>query len=154
MSDSTPAPAFVSPTPNSVLRRALVWGVAVAVTVAVVGAIISGLIFGPIGVWSAILGGVLALLLMGITIVTILVANRYASAPDLIGLYFGIVMGGWMVKFVTFLVLVYSLRTQPWLEPVTLAFCLIAGVLGSLIVDVVVFVRGRIPYVGEAELRR
>ncbi|MET0974923.1 MAG: hypothetical protein ABWX82_04560 [Leifsonia sp.] len=154
MTTATPSPASSNPTPNSVLRRALIWGTLVAGVIAVVGAIVSGLINGPIGVWSALLGGGLALLLMGITIVTILVANRYASNPDLIGIYFGIVMGGWLLKFIFFIVVVLVLRTQPWLEPITLAVCLIAGVIGSLVVDVVVFVRGRIPYVGEAELRR
>ena len=82
MSESTPAPAFVSPTPNSVLRRALVWGVRRRSD----GRRRRCHRLRPdlrcrSGSWSALLGGALALLLMGITIVTILIANRYASAP-------------------------------------------------------------------------
>ncbi len=152
MTDQVPVPT-TSPS-NRVLRRALVWGSIVAGTIALVGGIVSGLIVGSIGVWSALLGGGLALVLMGVTSITILVANRFASNPNHIGIYFGIIMGGWLLKFIFFIVVVFSVRNQPWLEPITVAVCLIAGVLGSLVVDIVVFLRGRLPYVDEAELRR
>ncbi|MFC6357400.1 hypothetical protein [Luethyella okanaganae] len=143
-----------TPSTSRVLRTTLGWGGIVAAVIAVLGAVVGGLLAGSNGVWSALLGAGLALLLMGVTAVTIIAANRYASTPDLVGVYFGIVMGAWLLKFVLFIVLVLALRNQPWLQPTILAVCLIAGVIGSLVVDVIVFIKGRVPYVGEAELRK
>ncbi len=44
------------------------------------------------------------------------------------------------------------LRDQPWINPVVLFLSLIAGVIGSLVLDVIVVSRSRIPYVSDARL--
>lgn len=148
---STPPPS-AQPTSVPVLRRILVYGAVLALAIAVVGAIIGGIVAGGIGVVSALIGTVIAVLFMGITAASILVANRYAGRESAVGAFFGIVMGGWLLKFVLFLVLVIVLKDQPWVQPVVLFLSIIAGVIGSLVVDTVVVLKSRMTYVSDVRL--
>ncbi len=148
---STPPPS-AQPTSVPVLRRILIYGAVLALGIAVVGAVIGGIVAGGIGVVSALIGTVIAVLFMGITAASILVANRYAGRESAVGAFFGIVMGGWLLKFVLFLVLVIVLKDQPWVQPVVLFLSIIAGVVGSLVVDTVVVLKSRMTYVSDVRL--
>jgi hypothetical protein len=53
---------------------------------------------------------------LGFTAGTILIANRWYGDPLYVPIFFGAVMGGWL-KFVVFLVVLFLLRGQPWLNP-------------------------------------
>ncbi|WP_353815487.1 hypothetical protein [Agromyces sp. SYSU T00266] len=145
-------PADRTPTSNPVLRRALTWGVAIAGGIAVVGGIL-GLVFaGTEGLVSALLGTLIAVVFMGITGASILLANRFAGSDLFVGAFFGIVLGGWLLKFIVFIVLVVLLRGVDWLDPVVLFLSIVAGVIGSLVVDVLVVARSRLPYASDAQL--
>ena len=51
---------------------------------------------------------------LSITALSILIANRFIGSDLFVGLFFGIVLGGWIVKFVLFLVLaVVAARISP-----------------------------------------
>lgn len=147
----TPSPA-AQPTSVPVLRRILVYGAILALAIAVVGAIVGGIVAGVTGIVSALVGTLLAVVFMGITAASILVANRYAGRESAVGAFFGIVMGGWIVKFVVFLVIVVVLKDQPWVQPVVLFLSIIAGVLGSLVVDAIVVLKSRMTYVSDVAL--
>jgi len=69
-----------------------------------------------------------------------------------VGAFFGIVLGGWLLKFIVFLVVVIVLKDQSWINPVVLFLSLIAGVIGSLVVDVMVMLKSRMPYVSDVVL--
>ena len=144
------APA--QPTSIPVLRRILVYGGWLALGIAVVGAVLGGIFAGGIGVVSALIGTAMAVVFMGITAGSILLANRFAGRESAIGAFFGIVMGGWLLKFVVFLVLMFLLRDQPWISPVVLFLSIIAGVIGSLVVDAVVVMKSRMSYVSDITL--
>ncbi|SDK07251.1 hypothetical protein E3T54_15665 [Cryobacterium sp. Sr8] len=150
MTSTTPHPS--QPTSVPVLRRILVYGAFLAVGIMVIGAIVGGLVAGASGVVSALIGTVMAVVFMGITAGSILLANRFAGSEAAIGAFFGIVMGGWLVKFVVFLALMFLLRGQPWIQPVVLLLSIIAGVIGSLVVDVVVVMKSRMPYASDVTL--
>jgi len=147
-----PLPPADQPTSIPVFRRILVYGGFLALGIGVVGAIVGGLVAGGIGVLSALIGTAMAVVFMGITAGSILLANRFAGRESAIGAFFGIVMGGWLLKFVVFLVLMFLLRDQPWIQPVVLFLSIIAGVIGSLIVDTVVVVKSRMTYVSDVDL--
>ncbi|GAA1056352.1 hypothetical protein GCM10017608_28940 [Agromyces luteolus] len=152
MTTSPRDPADRTPTSNPVLRRALNWGAAIAGGIAVVGGIF-GLVFaGTEGLVSALLGTLLAVVFMGITGASILLANRFAGSDVFVGAFFGIVLGGWLLKFIVFIVLVVLLRGVDWLDPVVLFLAIVAGVIGSLVVDVLVVARSRLPYASDAQL--
>ena len=144
------APAQPSSTP--VLRNVLRYGLILAGAIAIVGMLLGGLFAGWIGVTSALIGTAMAAVFLSITALSILIANRFIGSDLFVGLFFGIVLGGWIVKFVLFIVLAIVLKDQPWINPVVLFLSLIAGVVGSLVVDMIVVLRSRIPYVSDATL--
>lgn len=148
---STTPPAN-QPTSIPVLRRILVYGGFLALGIGVVGAIVGGLVAGWPGVVSALVGTVMAVVFMGITAGSILLANRFAGSEAAVGAFFAIVLGGWLVKFVVFLVIVVLIKDQPWINPVVLFLSIIAGVIGSLIVDAVVVMKSRMTYVSDVTL--
>ena len=134
----------VVPSSVPVLKRTLFFGFLFAVAIAVVGGLIGYLVAGPIAAWSAVMGAVMAAVFLGITAASILWAVRY----DIVG-FFAIVLGAWLLKFVAFIAAAILLRDQPWINPTALFLSLIAGVISSLVVDVVVVMKTRIPYVSD-----
>lgn len=155
MTGTTPASqsaANNTPSSNPILRRAIVLDGFVALGIAVVGGVIGFLVAGGAGLISALIGTALAVVFMAVTAATILLANRFSGSDIFVGAFFGIVLGGWVLKFVVFLVLVVVLKDQPWINPTVLLLSLIVGVLGSLIVDVMVMLKSRMPYVSDAVL--
>ncbi|MBM7504289.1 hypothetical protein ACFPER_12435 [Agromyces aurantiacus] len=145
-------PADRTPTSNPVLRRALAWGGVLAAGIAVVGGIVGFAVAGAEGLVSALLGTLIAVVFMGITAASILLANRFAGSDLFVGAFFGIVLGGWLLKFILFIVLVVLLRGADWLDPVVLFLAIVAGVIGSLVVDVLVVARSRLPYASDTQL--
>ena len=141
-----------TPTSNPVMKRALVWGGLLALVIMVVGAIVGGIVAGWPGVASALVGTALAVVFMGITAASILLANRFAGGDLFVPAFFGIVMGGWLLKLIVFVVLVFVLKEQPWVQPVVLFLSVVAGVIGSLVVDVLVVMRSRMPYASDVQL--
>ena len=129
-------------TTTAVLGRVLRYGGILAIAIAVVGAPIGYLVAGGSGVVSALIGTAMAVVFLAITAVSVLVAARFSIVA-----FFGIVMGAWLLKFVLFLALVFTLRDQPWVQTMVLFVSIVAGVVGTLIVDVIVIAQSRIPYV-------
>ncbi len=140
----------ISSTP--ILRTVLVWSGSVTAILAVVGAIVGFLVAGTDGMWSALAGVLVAAVFLGITGASILIANRWFGDPLYVPIFFGIVMGGWILKFVVFIVILLVLRGQPWIEPRVFFIAAVVSVLASLAVDVVVMVRMRVPHVSDVEL--
>lgn len=141
MSDRAPA--------NVILRSTLNWSAIIVGVLAVVGALTGLLIAGTAGLWSALVGVVLAGLFLGLTALLVLIAGRMPPGSTA---FFGIVLGGWFVKLVVFVVIMLVLRAQPWISPFVFFFSVVAGVIASLVVDMVVMARSRVPYVGDVPL--
>lgn len=144
------SPSPVSSTP--ILRTVLVWSGSVTAALAVVGAIVGYLVAGTTGMWSALVGVLVAAVFLGITGASILIANRWYGNDLYVPVFFGIVMGGWILKFIVFILILLLLRGQPWIEPAVFFVALVASVLASLAVDVVVMLRMRVPHVSDVEL--
>jgi hypothetical protein len=130
-----------------VLKNTIRYGGLFAVVLAVLGSIVGYLVDGGVGLVSALVGAAMAFLFLGVTAGSILVANRIAHSDFLNPLFFITVLGGWLLKFAIFLVLLILLKDQPWINNVVLLATVIVGVVGSLVVDVVVIARSRQPYV-------
>lgn len=137
---------------NPIMRTTLVWSAVVTVVLAVGAAIIGGLVAGPDGVWSALAGVILAAIFLAITSASILIANRWFGDPLYVPVFFGIVMGGWILKLVIFIVALIILRGQPWLEGPVFFVAVVVSVLASLAVDVIVLARMRVPNVSDVTL--
>lgn len=130
-----------------IMKKVLVYGAILAVAIAVVGSVIGYFVAGGSGVASALVGTALAVVFLAITALSILIAGKYS-----ITVFFGIVMGAWLLKFVLFLVIVFLLKDLPWVHTVVLFLSIVAGVVGTLVVDVVVIARSRMPYVSDVTL--
>jgi hypothetical protein len=139
-------------TANVILRSTLRWSLIIEGILAVVAAVIGFAVAGANGVWSALVGVLMAAVFLGLTAVTMLIGQRVGGGELLSTGYFAIVLGGWFVKVVVFFIVLLTLRGQPWIAPYVFFFCAVAGVLVSLVVDIVVFARARVPYVGEVAL--
>ncbi|WP_194408998.1 hypothetical protein [Microbacterium cremeum] len=144
----TPSP--VSSTP--ILRTVLVWSGAVTAVLAVAGAVVGSLVAGEAGLWSALVGVLVAAVFLAITGASILIANRWYGDALYVPLFFAIVLGGWILKFVVFIVALLLLRDQPWIEPTVFFVAVVVSVLASLLVDVVVLLRMRVPHVSDVQL--
>jgi len=137
---------------NKVFVDALKYGALLALGIALVGGVIGFFLDGSRGVVSALIGTALSAVMLAITAGSILFANRFYGSDLFVGAFFGIVLGGWLLKFVVFLVLVFLLADQPWVNRVIMLVCVIIGVIGSLVVDMVVVARSRVGYVSDAQL--
>lgn len=144
---STPQP-IVNPA-GRVFITILRYGVLLALGIALVGGIAGYFAQGWVGVVSALIGTGMALFFLGLTAVSILVANRFGEHEFATIIFFSVVLGVWLLKFVLFLVLLVLLKDQPFINNIIMFISLVAGVLGSLVVDVVVMAKSRIPYVGD-----
>ncbi len=132
-----------------IMKRILAYGGVLAAVIAVVGSVVGYLVAGGRGVVSALIGTAIALVFLGITTASVMIATRVSKGDLLNVTFFAIVMGAWLLKFVLFLVVVFLLRGQPWIQPIVLFLSLIVAVLGTLVVDVVVIARSRQPYVSD-----
>lgn len=140
------------PSSTPVLRTTLLWSAAATALLAVVGAAVGLLVAGWPGLWSALVAIVMGAVFLGLTGASILVANRWYGDPLYVPIFFGAVMGGWLVKFVLFLVVLFVVRDQPWLQREVFLVALVVSILASLVIDVVVMTRLRIPHVSDVTL--
>jgi len=134
-------------TPTPVLSRALLYGAILAVAIAAVGGALGFLYAGTEGLISAIIGAGITALFMALTALSIVIAQRITKDDPNITLFFGVILGVWLLKFVVFIVIVVILRGQPFLEPMVFFLAVLAAVIGSLVVDMLAFLRSRVPYV-------
>ena len=138
---NTPAPVASNP----VLRMTLIVGGIVNAVIAVIGGIIGYLLASQDGMWSVVAGVLFGFIFLAITGASILIANRWNGTDHSATLFFAIVLGGWLVKFVIFLVGFFLIKDQPWLHSQIFYVALVVTVLASLIVDVIVMQKMRIP---------
>jgi hypothetical protein len=129
------------------LRTSLFIGAIVSLAIALVGGFIGYSLVGETGIWSALVGSAVAFVFMGITAGSILVGHKASGGNIASGLFFGIVLGSWLLKFVLFLVVAFAIRNSDSLDTVIAFSCVISAVLGALVSDVVAISRARVPIV-------
>ena len=144
------SPSPVSSTP--ILRRTLIWSAIAAGILAVLAGGIGFAVAGGEGLVSGLLGVLLAVVFLGITGLSILIANRWYGDPLYVQFFFAIVLGGWLLKLGLFVVIMIVLAGQPWIVPMVFFLSIVAGVAMSLIIDVVVLTRMRLPNVSDISL--
>jgi len=132
---------------RSIFVKILVWTGVLAVVIAVVGGGVGYAVAGSDGLWSALVGTALAIVFAMITALSMLVAIRFRLAG-----FFGIVMGLWLLKLVIFIALLVLVRDQPFVEPVVLFLSLVVSIVGTLVIDAWVVVRGRLAHASDVQL--
>lgn len=128
---------------NTVFRKVLVRGSLLIMAIAIVGSLAGGLAAGMPGVLAAVIGSAMTLVFVSLTALSVWLGGKLG-----LGAFFGIVMGGWLVKIIIFIVLVKVLLGNTAINGPTFFFTVVAAILGSLVVDSLAVLKARIP-VGE-----
>ena len=118
---------------KSVMVRVSWLGGLLVAAIAAVASVVGFFIAGPSGILAAWAGSIAAFAFTGLTILSILFGSRMK-----LGGLLAMVLGGWLIKMVLFLVFFSYLNQAPWLvsqaRPVVF-FTVVAAVIGGLILD-------------------
>lgn len=125
---------------NNLFRRVLVLGFALIVAIAVIGSIAGFLVAGQAGLTSALIGAGLTLVFVTLTALSVWIGGRLPLAG-----FFGVVLGGWLVKVIGFAFVIGSLKGADFINGPVLFFTLVAAILGTLTVDSILVLKARIP---------
>jgi hypothetical protein len=138
----------IAPLLISALRN----GAVVAVAVAIVAGGIGWAVGGVPGLLGGLLGAAVSAVFLGLTATSFLVAGRVTRGDATNPVFYGIVLGVWLLKLIVFVIVAIALRSFDGVDPVVFFWAVIAAVLGSLIGDIVALARTRVPYVSDVEL--
>lgn len=127
---------------TQVFAKALKLSALLVVSVAVICSIIGYLVVGVDGLWTALIGSAIALVFTSLTVLSVLFGARLP-----LGGFYGLVLGGWLLKIVLFALLMAALQRMDFIHGPTLFFAIVLSVLGSLSIDSWVVLRSRIPTV-------
>ena len=123
---------------SRVFRRILNYTLLLCAVILVVGGGVGVVVAGVPG----LVGVLMTAALSAITIGSIAIASRGS-----INVFFGTVLGAWLIKAVVFVGILVLLRDQPFINAPVLVLSIIAAAVGTLAVDVVVVLTSRMPYV-------
>jgi hypothetical protein len=139
-------------TVSQIAKRALLAGVVVTSIIAIIAATAGALISGLAGMLGAFVGAALGYALLGLTPLSIMWGFKLGKGDVLSPGFFSAVLGTWLLKFVVFLAAVFWLGDQEWLDRQVLFITIVASVLASLVTDLVVVAKSRMPYVSDITL--
>jgi hypothetical protein len=134
------------------LKRALLYGTALTLAIAVLGSIVGLIVAGIPGLVGALIGAGLTAVFLGLTSLSILLGFKASRGELLNPVFFATVMGGWLLKLLLFLALIFILGEQDFYDRTVMFGTIVAAVIGSLISDVVAMARSRMPYVSDVKL--
>ena len=139
-------------TVSQIAKRALLAGVVVTSIIAIIAATAGALISVLAGMLGAFVGAALGYALLGLTPLSIMWGFKLGKGDVLSPGFFSAVLGTWLLKFVVFLAAVFWLGDQEWLDRLVLFITIVASVLASLVTDLVVVAKSRMPYVSDITL--
>jgi hypothetical protein len=138
---------IVSVDARKILTQVLRYTGLLAIAIAVIGGGLGFLFAGTNGLISALIGTALAVLFASITAASIIGAMRFDIAA-----FFGIVMGAWLMKIIVFIVILALLRDAPFVQTMVLFLTVIAGAVGTMLIDVIVVFTSRLGYASNVAL--
>jgi hypothetical protein len=128
---------------GSVFKRVILLSIAVVALIAIGGSAVGYLVAGEAGVLSALIGALVALLFSVFTVVSFWVGSKLPLTA-----FFGVVLGGWLLKFVVFAIALFGLRGAEFISGPVFFFSVVAAVLGGLAVDTWVVSKARLTIEG------
>jgi hypothetical protein len=140
--DGTPAPRVTEAEASAALRTALRDMVVLLAALLVVGVVVGYLVAGLPGVWGALLGVALALVFSGTTVVSVMRTTGEGPARTT-----AVIVGAWLVKMVFVFAALLVLGRMDFYDRTVLGLVLLAGVIGSAVLDLRAVQRARVPYV-------
>jgi len=133
----------VASSSSEVFKKSLAFTIYLALAISLIGGLVGFLMFGLQGLFSALLGAVIALAFSAITILSIWLGGKLPLNG-----FFGLVLGGWLLKMILFALSLGALRNAEFIAGPVLFFALVAAILGGLAIDSYVVLKSRIPIIG------
>lgn len=127
---------------RSIMKWTIIAGALIAIVIGTVAAFVGGLLAGLPGIWGALIGSVVAFVFFAITAVVMYLTADSSPATMAAG-----VLGGFLVKIVGFMAVGIALRDRDFYDPWTLFLTLAVAAIVSLIADVIIVQRTRLPLV-------
>jgi hypothetical protein len=127
---------------TDLFKLVLKQGTLLSAAIAAFGSAIGFLVAGDAGVNSALIGAAIALAFNALTALSIWAGSKLA-----LGGFYALVLGGWLLKIVVFMILLATLKGATFIHGPTLFFTIVACVLGGLTIDSLAILRARIPAV-------
>lgn len=129
---------------NTLFSRVLSLGSALIGAIAIIGGLLGFLVAGVAGLTSALIGASLTLVFVSLTAASVWLGGKLP-----LGGFFGVVLGGWLIKIVGFAFVIAALKGAVFINGPVLFFTLVAAILGTLAVDSVLVLKARIPVIGD-----
>lgn len=129
---------------TSLYKRALGLSGILVLVIAIFGSTLGLLFAGTAGVASALIGAAVSLAFSTMTIFSI----WFGAKLPLAGFY-GLVLGGWLVKVLLFAIVLASLQDAQYISGPVFFFAVVTSVLGGLAIDSWVVLKGRLPIDGK-----
>lgn len=127
---------------KSVMQRVLRLGALLVAGITLIGSLVGYLLAGTSGILAALAGGSAAFIFTGLTALSLLLGAKLN-----LGGFLGVVLGGWLLKMVLFLVLFRVLNGADWLSkearPIVF-FTVVAAVIGGLVLDTLIVTKARL----------
>jgi len=127
---------------KSVMQRVLRLGALLVAGITLIGSLVGYLLAGTSGILAALAGGLAAFIFTGLTALSLLLGAKLN-----LGGFLGVVLGGWLLKMVLFLVLFRVLNGADWLSsqarPIVF-FTVVAAVIGGLVLDTLIVTKARL----------
>lgn len=128
--------------PKTIFKKVLKYGSFLTLSIAVLGSITGFVAAGVPGLLGALVGSAIALIFVSLTALSVWIGGRLP-----LGGFYGVVLGGWLLKVVIFIAAVAILKKVDGLNGIAIFATVVASVLGSLAVDAVVVTKAKIPAV-------
>ena len=129
---------------ETVFKKVLKQGSLLIAIIAALGSAIGFLVAGQAGLVSALIGAGLTLVFVSLTALSVWFGGKLS-----LGGFFAVVMGGWLVKLVVFLVLAATLKEAEFIDGPVFFFTVVAAIVSTLVIDTRIALSARIPISGE-----
>ncbi|MEY4424489.1 MAG: hypothetical protein RJB56_116 [Actinomycetota bacterium] len=125
---------------GELFKQVLVRGSILIAGIALIGGLVGFMVAAVAGLTSALIGAGLALVFVSLTALSVAIGGRLP-----LGAFFGIVLGGWILKLVGFVLVIGLLKGADFINGPVLFFTLVASILGTLALDSVAVLKARLP---------